>query len=285
MIKLVKKQISRRQALVLGGKVATVGTVLGLNSLILGCGENLVAHSTTNSGEDSTNTFSGTWASGSTDLIQVDYPEDSIFASSSLCSMAVDQNLTMGPCYFADTTGEDISEGITGLPMQLCLQLIDSNCNPLQGYKIEVWHCDKRGVYSGDTRNSSDSHSFQGNFCTGGDTAATSSTWFRGMLITDNSGRVNFKSCFPGWYSGRTIHIHFSVVDSNNNRQFVSQLCFTDKFADEICTTHDLYKNRGPQDTPLSRDGVFPSDISRFILNTKQNSDGSLLAYHSIQLI
>lgn len=172
--------------------------------------------------------------------------------------------------------------------MQLCLRLVDANCNALSGYKIEVWHCDNEGIYSGDTSNSSDASRFAGNFCTGGDSDAALSTWYRGMLTTNQNGRVNFKSCFPGWYRGRTIHIHFAVVDSSNNRKLVSQLCFSDSLTEQICTTHPYYYDRGVQDTPLSggRDTVFPSNgYEDFQLSVQQNSDGTMLAYHTIQLV
>ena len=114
--------------------------------------------------------------------------------------------MTEGPCYFQDSTGEDIPEGMTGLPMMLCLQLIDSMCEPLSNHTIEVWHCDANGVYSGDTSNSAEFENFVPNFCTGGDTTALESTWFRGQLITDADGRVNFKTCFPGWYQDANTH-------------------------------------------------------------------------------
>lgn len=226
---------------------------------------------------------SGSWQSGGTNLITVDYPDDSIFASSTSCSIT--PSTTKGPCYFQDDTGEDISEGKTGLPMQLCLRLVDSNCNPLANYTIEVWHCDTEGVYSADTSNSSDSSSFAGNFCTGGDSTAERSTWFRGQLTTDSNGRVNFKTCFPGWYSSRTIHIHFAVSQNGVNR-VISQFCFTDAFAKQICTEHPLYSHRGEQDTTLAGgDNVFPrSGYESYLLTTQANSDNTLLAYHTIVL-
>lgn len=287
------QSISRREALILGGKFISIGSTLTL----LSCGQrnSFQSHSSDkNDSNDSTSdgnvpeevgsSSSGKWASGGTDLITVAYPDDSIFIDSDACTMAVSEALTLGPCYFADTTGEDISLGLEGLPMQLCLRLVDSNCQPLQGYKIEIWHCDVQGIYSGDTSASSDSKSFSKSFCTGGNAAASASTWYRGMLTTSSNGRVNFKSCFPGWYSGRTAHIHFAISDSNNQRKLISQFCFSDDFTDNIYTTHSLYKGRGAQDTPLTRDGVFPSNFEHFIMNTQMNSDGTLLAYHTIQI-
>ncbi|EIJ33623.1 intradiol ring-cleavage dioxygenase [Thiothrix nivea] len=227
------------------------------------------------------------WASGNTSLITVPYPDDSIFDSGNTCNIALTQATTEGPCYFGVETGEDISSGLSGLPMQLCLKLVDSDCQPLENHWIEVWHCDNRGVYSGNTRESFDSSRFAGGFCTSNDSAAQASTWYRGILQTDSKGRVNFKTCFPGWYRGRTIHIHFAVRERSGHARVISQFCFTDALAKEICTTHEHYSSRGEQDTTLAggRDGVFPrSGYESFMLTTAQNADGTLLAYHTIKI-
>lgn len=228
------------------------------------------------------------WAVGGTDRITVDFPGDDLFDNASACAVELTPMTTAGPCYFDDATGEDIAEGLSGLPMQLCLQVIDSDCLPVEDYVVEVWHCDHRGVYSADTSESVEDVRFLTGFCTGGDEAALSSTWYRGRLRTDTNGRVNFKTCFPGWYASRTIHIHFSVADPLGNNQVISQFCFTDALAEEICTTHEVYAERGVQDTPLASaaDIVFPSEgFEPFLFNTAQNTDGSLLAYHRIQIV
>ncbi len=233
----------------------------------------------------STGGSSTSWASGGTAAMTVNFPDDSLFALGTACTVALTKNLTEGPCYFTADTLDDISEEQTGLPMQLCLRVIDQSCNPVSGLEVEVWHCDVAGIYSGDTSSSNDSSGFSSSFCTGNDNEALRSKWFRGTQITDSNGRVNFKSCFPGWYSGRTIHIHFRVRN-NNNDQVVSQFCFPDAFTAEICTTHADYNSRGIQDTTLSagRDTVFGSNYDEFLFDYQQNSDGSLLAYKTIQL-
>lgn len=244
---------------------------------------------TTTDGSGSTTTDSTvSWASGGTDQITVDFPADSLFEDSGSCSLSLTSNTTEGPCYMGVNEREDISEGESGLPMQLCMQLVDEDCNPLAGYLIEVWHCDTGGIYSGDTDDEDvdDTSSWAGSFCTDNDSAALQSTWFRGEQTTDSSGRVNFKSCFPGWYSGRTIHIHFRVRNGGGD-YVVSQFCFADSFTAEICTTHERYKSRGVQDTTLASgsDTVFPSSgYDDYMLNIEQNSDGSLLAYKRVMI-
>jgi protocatechuate 3,4-dioxygenase beta subunit len=235
--------------------------------------------------EDSTNVE---WAAGGTDLILLDYPEDSLFAATSACSLLLTERTTEGPCYLGVNEREDISDGQIGLPMMLCLQLVDQNCNPLEGYLIEVWHCNREGIYSGDESQSDDTSTFAGAFCTVNDQKAENSAWFRGELTTDTTGRVNFKTCFPGWYSGRTIHIHFRVrLEYGGTDYIISQFCFDDDFCEDICTNHSLYSDRGVQDTPLSggTDTVFPNnDYENYMMNTSQNIDGSLLGYKRIMI-
>ncbi|CAM3617810.1 Dioxygenase [Vibrio aerogenes CECT 7868] len=230
---------------------------------------------------DSTDSSEVSWASGGTKNMTANFPEDSLFETAGTCAVSLTGALTEGPCYFDGDYLEDISEAQTGLPMMLCLQLIDQNCEPLSGYEIEVWHCNVDGLYSGDTTGSSDTSGFSSGFCTDNDSEALASRWFRGIQVTDSSGRVNFKSCFPGWYSSRVIHIHFRVRN-NNSDEVISQFTFTDDFCTEICTTHTDYASRGAPDTLIASDTVFSSGASGYIFNTQQNDDGSLVAYKRI---
>lgn len=223
----------------------------------------------------------GSWLSGGTDSMTADFPDDSIFESSSTCNVSLTGQQTEGPCYFDSDYLDDISEGQTGLPMMLCLQLIDSSCNPLSGYEIEVWHCNVEGIYSGDTSGSSDTNGFNSSFCTGNDSEALASRWFRGIAVTDSSGRVNFKTCFPGWYASRAIHIHFRVR-KNNLDSLVSQFGFSDDFCTDICTSHSDYISHGAPDTYLASDTVFGSDYADYLFDLEQNDDGSLLGYKRI---
>jgi len=222
------------------------------------------------------------WLSGKTTLITENYPNTSIFKQDATCKVSLFPQNTQGPCYFSTTTGEDISTGLSGLPMMYCFQIIDQNCNPLSGYDVEIWHCDNRGVYSADTSKSLDSGRFAAGFCSNGDAAAAKSTWYRGVLTTDLVGRVNFKSNFPGWYPGRTAHVHFKVKKGNKT-SVTSQLCFTDVLCQEIYNQEEHYKSRGNQDTSIRTDGFF-ADTETFRFGMKQNADGSLLAFKQIQV-
>jgi protocatechuate 3,4-dioxygenase beta subunit len=268
---------SRRKLLKFFGLTLSTGLLAGASSFSL-------STLAKGSAKDKTKS-SGDWAVGGTSFIGNSFPGDEIFDSSSICTFTPTRSKTLGPCYFSTKSSEDISAGMTGLPMQLCLRLVDRDCKPLSGYEIAVWHCDKRGVYSADTSNSLNSGNFWSRFCSGNDKAAKKSTWFRGALVTDTNGRVNFKSCFPGWYRGRAIHIHCRISHMNIE-PFVSQFCFTDALSKKIYTNHSEYRERGLQDTFLVNggDGIFRENYQPFLFDVKKNLDNTMLAYKTIQI-
>ena len=109
------------------------------------------------------------------------------------------KELTEGPFYLdPKLVRVDITEGRAGLPMQLRLQVVTADCAPIVGARVDVWHCDAQGVYSG-VKN------------LGGGIDAEGLTFLRGTQFTDATGIVTFQTIFPGWYSGRTTHVHYKV--------------------------------------------------------------------------
>ena len=59
--------------------------------------------------------------------------------------------LEEGPYYFdPKLQRSDIREGHGGAPLRLILQIVDAgDCAPLAGARVDVWHCDAHGFYSG----------------------------------------------------------------------------------------------------------------------------------------
>lgn len=120
-------------------------------------------------------------------------------------------------------------------------------------------------------------------FCSGNDAEARSARWFRGIKTTDSDGNVYFKACFPGWYQGRTTHIHFRVV-LNGEEQVISQFAFDDEMANDIYQNHSDYTGQA-KDTSNSSDNVFrSSNVSEYLYEVEQQWDGSMLAYKAIQI-
>lgn len=68
----------------------------------------------------------------------------------------------------------------------------------------------------------------------------------------------------------------------------MSQLTVPDELVTEIFTTHELYLDRGDQDTPLGAgtDMFFPATgFEEFLMTVERNDDGSMLVYHNIQVV
>jgi protocatechuate 3,4-dioxygenase beta subunit len=108
------------------------------------------------------------------------------------CTLA--REVTEGP-YYLDllTVRRDITEGRPGVPLILRTTVVDSaTCQPLANAAVDVWHCDAIGQYSAFT-------------------TPAERTYLRGVQLTDPAGVAEFRSIYPGWYSGRAVHIHLKV--------------------------------------------------------------------------
>jgi len=159
------------------------------------------------------------------------------------------------------------------------LQILDESCAPVSGAVVDVWHVSAVGKYSGN-----DSVNENVAFCTGNDSDFTSHLYFRGKQTTDSKGVVFFDTCFPGWYSGRTIHIHMTV--SVGNQAYVTtQLFFADTLSDEIVGSQPLYDTRGARDTTNQNDSVISSSaVGDYLFETAKMTDGAMLASKTLIL-
>ncbi|RBO83893.1 intradiol ring-cleavage dioxygenase [Marinomonas aquiplantarum] len=183
----------------------------------------------------------------------------------------VSEPTTEGPCYSRTRFRKDISAGRDGLPVRLWFKVIDDDCQPVVGAKVDIWHCDPLGVYSGSDMQMVD-------FCTNGDETYQASDWFRGVQITDQNGLVYFETCFPGWYVSRAVHIHLTITTSNS--MLTTQVGFDDALVHDIMVNEAVYSGHGAPDTTNATDTVFPSQgYQGFLMSTKAMSDKSMLAW------
>jgi protocatechuate 3,4-dioxygenase beta subunit len=151
-----------------------------------------------------------------------------------------------------------------GVPLRLSFQvsLIDgTSCTPLNGAVIDVWHCDALGVYS-DVRDSS--------FDTRG------KKFLRGYQLTDSKGRTEFITIYPGWYSGRAVHIHFKIRTdpaARRGRDFTSQIYFDEAITDQV-HSQPPYKSKGRRSTSNERDFIFRDGGKQLMLALTKEAQG-----------
>ena len=191
---------------------------------------------------------------------------DEALAATSCASLTPTK--TIGP-YFVEeklnrsniTTDPDSGAVIGGVPLALTLTMLDedSACAALAGAQVDIWHASPAGLYSDE--------SVEG---------TSGKQYLRGYQVSDASGVVHFTTVYPGWYSGRAVHIHVRVrtFDSAGavKTDFISQLFFDDSLTDTVYA-RSPYSTRGTRDTRNSADNVYGSDGASLVLT--MTADGS----------
>jgi protocatechuate 3,4-dioxygenase beta subunit len=140
--------------------------------------------------------------------------------------------------------------GITqvGLPLSLqitVLQLRGKKTTPLPNAIVDIWHCNALGVYSDEAVEDTSGEKF-----------------LRGLQITNKAGKVGFTTIYPGWYSGRTVHIHvrvrlYDAATESITYNFVTQMFFDDTVTSSVFSSVYPYNKRGKRDTVNKTDSIF----------------------------
>src|SRR5437764_4608419 len=179
-------------------------------------------------------------------------------AASVSCILTPEQ--TEGPYYIAgEKFRRNISEGRPGAPLLLHTYVVDATtCRPIRSAAVDIWHADAGGVYSG--------------FGAG----AASRTFMRGIQRTNAKGLALFRTVYPGWYQGRTVHIHVKV-HVGGNVVHTGQLYFSDTLTDAVYRRAP-YSSRPNRNTRNANDGIFRNGGSRSLLSVKKNSAGLYVA-------
>lgn len=87
----------------------------------------------------------------------------------------------------------------------------------------------------------------------------TGQRFLRGYQITNDLGQVQFTTIYPGWYLGRTIHIHVRVRTYSGSTvlsNFVTQIFFDDAITDTVLS-QSSYSRTGSRDTTNKNDSVY----------------------------
>ena len=167
---------------------------------------------------------------------------------------------TEGPFYIEnEKVRRNITDGRRGTPLTLRATVVDaSSCKPIRGAAVDIWHCDAGGVYSG--------------FGQG----ASSRTFLRGMQRTNASGLSLLKTIYPGWYQGRTVHIHVKV-HVGGNVVHTGQLYFPDSLTDKVFRKAP-YKSRPGRTTRNSNDFVFANGGKNSMVSVRADGAGGYVA-------
>jgi protocatechuate 3,4-dioxygenase beta subunit len=156
-----------------------------------------------------------------------------------------------------------------GTPLRLTLaisRMMGSGCRPLPNAHVDLWHCDALGVYS-DVK---DPH-----FNTIGQ------KFLRGYQMTDASGEVRFLTIYPGWYAGRTVHIHVKIriaAPGNRSFEFTSQLYFDDALSNRVYADPP-YATRGLRTARNEDDRIFRRGGDQLLLAPTPASQGYAAAF------
>ena len=135
---------------------------------------------------------------------------------------------------------QEIQEDREGVRLRQRVRIVGAdNCEPMPNVRVNVWHCDRDGDYSGYAQMGSEGL-----------------TYCRGYQMTDANGECEFVTIFPGWYPGRVTHVHFQVFVSSQY-SVVSQWTWPHEDAVNAVSAHpDLYP-AGPDPLSPAQDGVF----------------------------
>lgn len=101
-----------------------------------------------------------------------------------------------GPFYVDEgLVRSDVLDGESGVALDLWIKVLTAKtCQPIVNAAVDVWSANAAGKYSDIKREGTGGQKF-----------------LRGIQMTDAEGFVKFRTIYPGWYSGRTCHVHLKV--------------------------------------------------------------------------
>jgi protocatechuate 3,4-dioxygenase beta subunit len=181
-----------------------------------------------------------------------------VAVASGAVSCVLTPEQTEGPYYISgEKLRRNITDGKPGSPLLLRAKVVDvSTCKPIKGAIVEIWHADAAGEYSG----------FGG--------GASSRTFLRGGQRTDASGIATIQTIYPGWYPGRTVHIHVKV-HVGGNVVHTGQLYFSETITDAVYRKTP-YSRRPGRSTRNATDSVYRNGGSKSLLALRKNGAGHI---------
>lgn len=182
-------------------------------------------------------------------------------------SCAVSPTETDGP-FPNKTPAQLVMENIVGnrsgipLLINITVQNVLKNCEPLAGVFVDIWHCDAKGNYS------QYGGQLDGNF--------TNENFLRGRQLTNANGVASFVSIYPGWYPGRAPHLHLEILNRDQKSLLITQTAFPESISNTVYATSGY---NGRFDTSNAADGEFRNSLNRNMADsvTGNTTDGYTL--------
>jgi protocatechuate 3,4-dioxygenase beta subunit len=164
----------------------------------------------------------------------------------------------------------DVKGGMTGVSLDISFIVVNTNagCAAVPNARVDIWHCNKDGYYSG--------YGSQPGYL--GTLSYTGQTWLRGYQLADTAGKVTFNTIYPGWYAGRSTHIHMEVYVGGVLKK-TTQITFSETISDVVHVS-TLYAAHGTNTTRNTADGVF-GDSATDLANETVALTGSVAAGYS----
>jgi protocatechuate 3,4-dioxygenase beta subunit len=177
--------------------------------------------------------------------------------ASGLVTCVLTPEMTQGPYYLdGDKLRRDIREGRPGTRLDLAAAVVDvSTCKPIKSAAVDIWHCDAGGTYSGFAQE-----------------RTAGRTFMRGIQRTNAKGLATFTTVYPGWYSGRTVHIHVQV-SLGGNVVHTGQLFFPEPLTDAVYRRAP-YNRRPNRDTRNATDSIFRNGGAKSMLELAKSGSG-----------
>lgn len=290
-----RARLSRRRLLAAGGSI-------GIGTLLAACGDNSSGPATVTTTRGTTATVSPTTTAGSGSADRA----VALLDQAKTCALAKEE--TQGPYWFdVDSIRSDITEDRPGTKLRLAVRVVDAdNCSAdgtpavVESAVVEIWHCDAGGVYSGFESGSSgdpaggappggggppeetgmggdagSATTSDGSYSEGVQEATPTDdeTFLRGAQVTGQDGIAQFTTIYPGWYRGRTVHIHLKV-HVNKTNVLTTQLYFNEDTNAEVYKTKPYSSHTG-RDTFNDGDSIFDESGT---LTTQADGDRYLAA-------
>ena len=175
-----------------------------------------------------------------------------------------------------DTITSTDLQGTVGVPLSLTFAVYtyaSSGCTPLENARVDVWHADEVGVYSEEaTQNETKASTLNENF-------------LRGYQLSDSNGLVTFTTIYPGWYGGRTAHIHLRIrtydTSANVLTNNTTQVFFDDTVNNEVYATANYARSKA-RDTTNAADSIYKAALQLTV--TGSVTDGYVAQIYGIGL-